>query len=132
MKLVRPFFSLVLLSGALAAQAAEQPKLSIEFRPLLLSFRTTSPHETFLGATLLSLSPNLAHYFAVLPPLLADHVVLDVGLGQGHHYTSRIDELLLPPGIFIYVQGVTFAEDRWDATRVGDFVLDVTVPNPPR
>ncbi|HZN40455.1 MAG TPA: hypothetical protein VFD82_16740 [Planctomycetota bacterium] len=132
MKPARLFFSLVVLSGALAAQAVEQPKLSIGFRPLLVCFSITSPHDTFLGATLLSPSPDLAHYFVGLPPLLANHVVVDVGLGQGHFYNCAVNELLLPPGIFIYAQGVTFDGAVFDATRVRDFVLDVTVPDPPR
>jgi hypothetical protein len=132
MKPARLLFSLIVLSGALAAQAVDQPKLSIRFRPFLVDFTITSPHETFVGATLLSLTPNLVHYFDALPPLLGEHVVLDVGIGQGHQYSSAVSEFLLPPGTFIYAQGVTFDGARFDATKVGDFVLDVTVPNPPR
>jgi hypothetical protein len=132
MKTCRSFFPLIAMSAALAAQDVEQPKLSIRFRPLLVCFSITSPHDTFLGATLLSPTPDLAHYFVGLPPLLADHVVVDIGLGQGHEYNCAVSEFLLPPGIFIYAQGVTFDGAVFEATRVGDFVLDVTVPNPPK
>jgi hypothetical protein len=128
MKPARSFFSLVVLSGALAAQSVQPPKFAIEFAPYLVNLHVGSVHDTFLGVAILSFSPDLAHYFQGLPPLLGDHVVAGFGLGEGGSYVCSVSEFLLPPGLFIYAQGVTFDGAVFEATPVRSFVLDVTVP----
>lgn len=129
MKLTRSFFSLIVLSSALAAQSVEQPKLVVEFAPYVINFHVGGPQEQFLGAVVLSLSPELAHYFTGMPPLLVDFAVLGVGIGEpGEMYSCSVSEYSLQPGVMMYAQGVTFDGAVFQATAVHEFVLDVTVP----
>ena len=130
MKPARSFFSLILLSGALAAQAAPNPRLAIEFAPLVVNFHVKSLPEPFIGAVILSLNIDQVHFFEGLPPLLVDFAVAGVGVSApGGKFSCSVAESLLPPGIPIYAQGLTFDGAVWASTRVRDFVLDVTVPD---
>lgn len=129
MKTCRSFFSLIVLSAALAAQSVTVPKLEVEFAPHLMRFHVTSPQEPFLGAVILSLSSDLVSYGPTLPRLLSDFVLVDIGLSMPPGvFTCSINEHLLPPGMMIYAQGVTFDGELFRASAVRDFVLDVTVP----
>jgi hypothetical protein len=130
MKPARSLFSLILLSGALAAQSVNAPpRLVIEFAPLAMNFHVKSLQEPFVGAVILSLNIDQVHYFDGLPPLLVDFAVAGVGLSApGGIFSCSVAESLLPPGMTIYAQGLTFDGAVFDSTRVKDFVLDVTVP----
>ena len=128
MKASRSFFSLIALSAALAAQSVPEPKLRVEFAPHLMKFFVTSPQEPFIGAVILSLSPDLVPYSPTLPKLLNEFTLAGIGPSvPGGVFTCAVNEHLLPPGMFIYAQGVTFDGAVFQATRVRDFVLDVTV-----
>lgn len=130
MKPARSFFSLMLLSGALAAQVNSPPTLAVEFAPLAMNFHVKRLPEPFVGAVILSLTPDLVHYFEGLPPLLMDFTVVDVGLSApGGIFSCSVAERLLPPGMMIYAQGLTFDGAVFEATRPREFVLDVTVPD---
>lgn len=107
----------------------EPPTLSVSLEPYVVRFHVEGPEAAFVGAVIGSFSPDLVHYLTGLPPLLADLVVLDIGFGDGPAgYTAILPESLFPPGVFIYVQGVTLADGVLESTQVGEFVLDVTVP----
>ena len=80
MKPARSFFSLILLSSALAAQAEPYPRLVVEFAPLVMNFHVKSLPETFVGAVIVSLVADQVHFFEGLPPLLVDFSVVGVGL----------------------------------------------------
>ena len=128
MKPARSFFSLMLLSGALAAQAAPQPQLVVEFVPFAMNFHVKSLPEPFIGAVILSLNIDQVTIVQGLPPLLVDFAVAGVGLsGPGGKFSCSVAESLLPAGVTIYAQGLTFDGAVWGSTRVRDFVLDVTV-----
>ena len=128
MKASRSFISLIALSAALAAQSVPAPKLQVEFAPHLMKFFVLSPKDPFIGAVILSLSPNLVPYSPALPPLLNEFALAGIGLSvPGGVFTCSVNEHLLPPGMFIYAQGVTFDGAVFRATNVHDFVLDVTV-----
>ncbi len=124
----RSFLSLLVvsaLSSALAAQAAPrspEPVLDIVLKPGVAQFHVAGPEGVFLGGVILSLSPDLVHYFQGLPPLLADFVVLGVGAAY-EEYVVSVPQRALPPGIMIYAQGV-IADVAIQSTAVGSLVLD--------
>ena len=94
-----------------------------------MKFHVTSQPESFLGAVILSLSSDVVTYGPMLPRLLNDFVLVDIGPSMpGGVFTCSVYELLLPPGMMIYAQGVTFDGAVFRSTAVRDFVLDVTVP----
>ncbi len=71
----------------------------------------------------------MMQFFEGVPPILTNFVVLDAGFGDGAAgYTAVFPELLLPPGVFIHVQGLTIDSTGLGATGVEKFVLDVTAP----
>lgn len=127
MKTSRSLFSLIVLSAGLAAQPAPVPDLLVEFVPLHMKFQVIRPGESFLGAVILSLSPDLVSYSPALPPLLSEFAIVGMGTSLGGIFFCSIPEHLLPPGMMIYAQGVTFDGGVFEATPVRDFVLDVTV-----
>ena len=105
------------------------PTLTISFAPYQVIFNVSGPEEPFLGAIIGSLEPEMMQFLEGIPPLLSNFVVLDVGFGDGAAgYTAVFPEQMLPPGIFIYVQGVTIDSAGIGATEVDEFVLDVTAP----
>jgi len=135
MKPARSFLSLLLVSGlcsglssSLAAQAARSPEpvLDIVLKPGVAEFHVGGPKGVFLGGVILSLSPDLVHYFQGLPPLLAEFVVLGVGAAHGEYVVS-VPQIALPPGIRIYAQGVV-ADLDIQSTAVGSLVLDAKGP----
>ena len=128
MKTSRSFFSLIVLSTALAAQSAPAPKLDVVFAPLHMKFFVTSAKEPFLGAVIVSLSPNLVPYSPMLPKMLNEFALVGIGVSApGGVFGCSIDEHVFPPGMMIYAQGVTFDGAVFRASTVRDFVLDVTV-----
>ncbi|MBL8733224.1 MAG: hypothetical protein JNN13_12705 [Planctomycetes bacterium] len=105
------------------------PELTIEHLPFAMAFHVSGPEAPYVGAVIGSLAPDLAHYFQGLPPLLADFVLLDLGLGDAAAgYTAVLPQSVFPAGVTIYVQGVTLTGRGLEASAVHDFVLDVTVP----
>ena len=70
---------------------------------------------------------NLVHFLNGLPPLLADSVVLDVGVSSLSHYTTSVPDVLFPAGIEIHVQGVVYSDaGGFQSSSVESFVLDGT------
>lgn len=129
MKPALSHFSLFLLSSVLAAQSPAHvpvPELDIVLAPSVVEFHVSGPEGVFLGGVILSLSPDLVHYFHGLPPLLADFVVLGVGAAHGEYVVS-VRQRALPPGIQIYAQGV-IADLELQSTEVGSLVLDAKGP----
>jgi hypothetical protein len=120
-------FSLLLLSGALAAQSPGAPTLSIEAVGPSLQFTVAGPEAPFLGGVLLSLSPTLTHYFQGLPPLLSDFVVVGVGFAD-KEYSVQVLQQQLPAGIQLYAQGVVADGVSLLSTEVAAFVLDASFP----
>jgi len=130
---VTPAYSLlaVLLCAATIHDGARVPgpTLTISYAPYQVIFTVNGPREPFLGAILGSLEPEMTQFLEGLPPLLSNFVVLDIGFGDGvAGYTAVFPELMLPPGVFIYVQGITIDGAGLNATEVDKFVLDVTAP----
>jgi len=133
MKPARSFFSLLLLSGSLAAQSvASSPTLSIAPVGPMLEFTVAGPEAPFLGAVILSLSPAVSHYYQGLPPILSDFVVLGVGLAADDRraYSVAVLEYQLPPGILLHAQGLLAGRVGLQATAVLEFVLDASFPEP--
>lgn len=129
MKPALSHFSLFLLSSVLAAQSPAgipDPDLDIVLAPAAVEFHVSGPKGVFLGGVILSLSPDLVHYFQGLPPLLADFVVLGVGAAYGEYVVS-LPPRALPPGIQIYAQGVV-SDLAVQSTAVGSLVLDAKGP----
>lgn len=122
--------SLFALSSLLAAQApldqSPGPALSIDLQPERVEFAVSGLDGVFLGGVILSLQPDLVHYFEGLPPLLADFVVLGVGVAHDE-YRIGVPVVALPPGLQIYAQGVV-ADVVIESTAVGSFVLDAMAP----
>jgi hypothetical protein len=77
---------------------------------------------------IVSLSRDLVPYSPELPKLLSNFAVVGVGVSSlGGVFGCSMDEHVVPPGMTIYAQGVTFDGAVFQATPVRDFVLDVTV-----
>lgn len=129
MKILATAFCLATLLTSLPAQSASPgAHLDIQFNGPQLEFHVTGPAEPFLGGVILSLSPDLTHYFVGLPPILSDFVVLGVGLSVKGEYLISIPQNSVPPGIFIYAQGLTADGVSLFASEVRDFVLDAGPP----
>jgi hypothetical protein len=130
MKILAHAFCLAALLSSLPAQGKENPgaHLAIVFTPPQVEFHVTAPSDPFLGAVILSLSPDLTHYFTGLPPILSDFVVLGVGAGKGEYVVS-VPMLSLPPGILIYAQGLAADSSGIYSSNVGSLVLDAGLPD---
>ncbi|HEX5052625.1 MAG TPA: hypothetical protein VFZ65_12690 [Planctomycetota bacterium] len=119
--------SLLFCAAVLAAPSPVSngdPDLSIAILPAAVEFQVTGPEEAFVGVAIASLQPDLVHYLVGLPPLLADFVVLDFGLGDAEHgYTATVLRSLLPGGVTIYAQGVALDSTGLRSSRVGEFRL---------
>ena len=125
MKPALSHFSLFLLSSVLAAQSPARspvPELDIVLAPAAVEFHVSGPEGVFLGGVILSLSPDLVHYFQGLPPLLADFVVLGVGAAYDEYVVS-VPQHALPQGIEIYAQGV-LADLELQSTEVKSLLVD--------
>ena len=131
MKPALSLFSLLLISGALAAQSmAAAPKLSIAPVGASLEFSVAGPEAPFFGAVLLSLSPSVSHYFHGLPPILSDFAVLGVGFAdpERNTYSVAVLEYRLPPGILLYAQGLVADGVGLQSTPVVEIVIDGSAP----
>lgn len=127
MKSAISLFSLALCASSLltldlSAQKGVAPSLAIHVGTTAVTLDVSGPPAPFVGAVILSLSPDLTHYLVDLPPLLSDFAVLGVGIGD-KSYTASIPKVNVPPGLFLYAQGVVLG-DAILATDVGSFVLD--------
>jgi hypothetical protein len=122
MKPACSFLSLVCASGLLAAQSQSSPVLGIEVEPSTVSFHVSGMEGVFLGGVIVSLSPDLMHYFQGLPPMLADFAVLGVGAAF-ERYSIAVPRRTLPSGIEIHVQGLV-ADVEILSTEVATLVLD--------
>jgi hypothetical protein len=123
---VKTLLSLALVVAAPLAAPSGEASLAVRLVPGAVEFSVDGPSTPFVATVLLSLSPDLVHYFTGLPPLLADHVVTRIGfVEQGSHFLS-IPDTLLPPGVMIQAQGVTFDGVVVGASAVESFVLDAT------
>ena len=128
MKPAHSFFSLLLLSGLLAAQSlAAGPTLSMAAVGSSLEFSVAGPEGPFLGGVILSLSPQLSYYYQGLPPILSDFVVLGVGIAE-KEYSVQVLEHLLPPGMMLYAQGLVADGISIQSSEVLEFVLDASYP----
>lgn len=127
MKPAHSILSLLLLSLPLSAQSLTAPTLSIEPVGPALQFSVAGPEEPFLGGVLLSLSPDLTHYFVGLPPLLSDFVVLGVGFAD-EQYSVQVLQHQLPAGILLHAQGLVADGVAIYSTEVVSFVLDASFP----
>ncbi len=128
-----PAYSLFLCAAALAAPGAiafpdGEPKLAVMLAPNTVEFAISAANVDFLGIVIGSLDGNLVHYFAGLPPLLDNHVILTFGLGGPDGMVAKLPESLFPAGIPIYAQGVVLDAAGITSSNVASFVLDVTVP----
>lgn len=131
-----PAHSLFLALCAVASPPTDpipvQPTISVDILPAAVRFHVGGPEELFLCGVLGSFTPKLQHFVTALPPMLADSVVLDVGYGYGEKgYVTVLPESRFPPGLFVYVQGVTLASGQLMGSDVASFVLDAGAPESP-
>lgn len=104
------------------------PELSIEWVGADIEFRVEHGNQIFLGGIIASTSPEMTHYLTALPPLLTHHVVLGAGVGYPDGgFAVQMTQSQLPPGVEIYLQGVTLTEGI-QATEVDTFTLAVVLP----
>lgn len=128
MKPVRSLSFALALSAPLLAQGRELPSLSVELLPNVVQFHVADD-APFAAAVLISLRPDLVHYFVGLPPLLGDAAVLGSGFATADAgMRLKVAEAAFPPGIELHVQAVTLGEAGIRSSGVESFVLDVTVP----
>ncbi len=106
--------ALAMLAAVATAQA---PRLVIESDAPVVTFRVAGPEVPFVGGVLLSLAPDLTHYFVALPPMLTDHVVLGIAFGEDEIALTAFREAL-PIVVPIYAQGVVFDGTAIQATEV--------------
>lgn len=123
MNAIRSFVPLA-LAAALVAQRETTPApiLTVDVLPQTVAIQLQSRPAPFVGVVIASLSPQMRHFFVGLPPLLDDSVVLGYGLADDR-FRVDIPVEALPPGLFVYVQGVVLG-DKVSATDVKSFVLD--------
>jgi hypothetical protein len=124
MKSFATAFCLAALLTSLPAQESPGAHLDIQFVGPQVEFHVSGPASPFLGGVILSLSPNLTHYFVDLPPILSDFVVLGVGLSAKSEYLLSIPQRMLPPGIMLYAQGLTADGVSLFSSDVHGLVLD--------
>lgn len=122
---MKTLFCLAFAAATLAAPVGEVT-LVVQHRPEAVEFSVGGPATPYFAGVLLALAPDLAHYFTALPPLLADHVTAGAGFVEQGSYRLSLAATLLPPGIMIYAQGVTFDGAVFGASAVDCFVFDVT------
>jgi hypothetical protein len=127
MKTVHMSLPLLLLSSVLLAQGPKDPDVAIGFDYPFMRFAVRGHEEQFLGAAIVSLSSNLVQVPG-LPPLLENALLVDAGIANRAVFVASAQQVLFPPGLFIYVQGVMLDGDVWRSSPVREFVLDVTVP----
>jgi len=123
---VKTLLSLAFVVAAPLAVPHGDASLAVTLVPGAVEFSVEGPSTPYVAAVLLSLSPDLVHYLVDLPPLLADHVIADAGFVEEGSYSVSLRDTLLPPGIMIQAQGVTFDGAVFRASAVEAFVLDAS------
>jgi hypothetical protein len=102
-----PALSLAALIAAAIPSAPSDDSLSLVIRydgPAIAA-KVDCPPDAFLAAVILAADDQLVHYFAVLPPLLADFVVLGVGVPEESVLELKIPQSVLP-AVPIYAQAI--------------------------
>ncbi len=117
-------FSFLPMFGLAAVLAAQSDRVAFEvaLEPEAVRFTVGGPASPFVGAVILSLSPELRHFLVDLPPLLGDFAVLGVGVAETK-YVATLPVAAVPPGLVVYAQGVVLI-DVVLASDVRSFVLD--------
>lgn len=123
---MKTLLSLAVVAVAPFAAPSGDPSLAVRLVPGAVEFTVEGASTPYVAGVIVSLSPDLVHYFVGLPPLLADHVVAGVGIVEQGGYFLSVADTLLPPGIMIQAQGVTFDGVAIAATAVESFVLDAS------
>lgn len=123
---MKTLLALALVLAAPIAAPKDGALLEIQVVPGAVEFAVDGPSSPYFAGVLLSLSPQLAHYLVDLPPLLADHVIAGIGFVERERYLLSLPDTVLPPGVMIYAQGVTFDGAVIASSDVGDFVLDAS------
>ena len=118
----------VLLAGGVTAQSAPKCAFEVAVEPANVTF-VLDVGTPALGGIILSLSPELRHYFVGLPPMLGDFAVLAVGPVDAR-MVLKIPEGAFAPGVFFYAQGIAANEYGICASAVDSFVLDGSVVDP--
>jgi hypothetical protein len=124
MKPAHSLLSLALLATASLPAQVAQPELRLVLTPAMVNMTIVSDETPYIGVFLLSPNPTLAHFLVGLPPLLDQALVLHWGASEGQRFGHSLPEITFPPGIFLYVQGVTISDAGILATEVDSFVLD--------
>ncbi|MCA8964984.1 MAG: hypothetical protein H6838_15490 [Planctomycetes bacterium] len=123
MKLARSAVPLAFAAALVVPhEATPAPILTVEVLPQTVAIHLENRTAPFFGGVIASLSPQLRHFLVDLPPLLDNAAVLGVGLVD-YRFDVTIPVRVIPPGLFIYVQGVVLG-DEITATDVKSFVLD--------
>jgi hypothetical protein len=122
------FSTVFALMSAAPGAPTSAPELSVSLQPNAVHFSVSMRSESpFLGVVLASLRAETALVDLGLPPLLLDHAVLGFGAsGDAGAFTLAVPEQLLPPGVPIYAQGVTYDLRAFRPTDVASFVLDAS------
>lgn len=123
---MKTLVSLAFVAAAPFAAPQGDASLAVALVPGAVEFSVDGPATPYVGGVLLSLSPDLVHYVTGLPPLLADHVIAGAGFVEQGSYVLSLPDTLLPPGIMIQAQGVTFDGAVVRASAVESFVLDAS------
>lgn len=123
---MKTLLSLAFVAAAPLAVPHGEASLAVTLVPGAVEFSVEGPTTRYVAAVLLSLSPDLVHYFDGLPPLLADHVIAGAGVVEQGSYFLSLPDTQLPPGIMIQAQGVTFDGVAIRSSSVEAFVLDAS------
>lgn len=123
---MKTLLSLAFVAAAPLAVPHGEASLAVTLVPGAVEFSVDGPSTPYIAGVLLSLSPDLVHYLVDLPPLLADHVIAGAGIVDEGSYFLSLPDTLLPPGIMIQAQGVTFDGVGFLSSAVESFVLDAS------
>jgi len=123
---VKTLLSLAFVVAAPFAAPQGDVALAVQLVPGAVEFSVEGPQTPYIAGVLLSLSPDLVHCFAGLPPLLADHVIVGAGVVEQGGYDLSLPDTALPPGCFLHAQGVTFDGAVIASSAVASFVLDAS------
>lgn len=123
---MKTLLSLAFVAAAPLAAPQGAASLAVTLVPGAVEFSVEGPESPYIAGVLLSLSPDLVHYFEGLPPLLADHVIAGAGIVEKGGYFLSLPDTLLPPGVMIQAQGVTFDGVAFLSSTVESFVLDAS------
>lgn len=118
--------ALLLLPLAAQPVASDDLGFAVKLLPAAVQFAIDGPRQPFVGVVLVSTSPELAHYFTGLPPLLADAVVVAFGVGDAKGYQVALPDSVFPAGVRWHAQGVAIGEGGIHSTPTASFVLDKT------